>query len=140
MFSICCKESWSINTGSSILTTVVAGGGVLKVGGTVKTAGMWACVTVPMIQRPSQQGGSAHIHGNPAIHMGHCGNDREFYLQSTFHSLSEPFIKTSHVHFVPLNVGEAPFVNEKLADSAELSVVMPEFSSALYPVLPLCVN
>jgi hypothetical protein len=64
----------------------------------------------------------------------------EFYLQSAFHSLSEPFIKTSHVHLVLLYVGEAPFVNEELADGVELSGVVPEFSSTLYPVLPLCVN
>jgi hypothetical protein len=43
---------------------------------------------------------------------------REFYLQSTFHSLLEPFFETSHVHLVPLNVREALFVNEKLADAA----------------------
>jgi hypothetical protein len=64
----------------------------------------------------------------------------EFYLQSTFHSLSEPSIETSHVHLVSLYIREAPFVNEELADAAEFSVVMPEFGSALYPVLPLCVN
>jgi hypothetical protein len=64
----------------------------------------------------------------------------EFYLQSAFHSLSEPFIKTSHVHLVLLYVREAPFVDEELADAAELLVVMPEFGSALYPVLLLCVN
>jgi hypothetical protein len=65
---------------------------------------------------------------------------REFHLQSTFYSLSEPFVETSHVHLVPLYVGEALFVDEKLGDAAELSVVMPKFGSALYPVLPLCVN
>jgi hypothetical protein len=65
---------------------------------------------------------------------------QEFYLQSTFYSLSEPFIKTSHVHLVPLYVGEAPFVNEKLANAAEFLVVVPKFCSALYPVLPLRVN
>jgi hypothetical protein len=65
---------------------------------------------------------------------------REFYLQPAFHLLSEPFVKTSHVHFVPLYVGEAPFVKEELADAAELSVVVPEFGSALYLVLPLCIN
>jgi hypothetical protein len=64
----------------------------------------------------------------------------EFYLQSAFYSLSEPFIETSHVHLVLLYVGEVPFVNEEFADAAEFSVVMPEFGSALYPVLPLCVN
>jgi hypothetical protein len=51
----------------------------------------------------------------------------EFYLQSAFYSLSEPFIETSHVHLVLLNVGEVPFGDEKLADLAELSVVMPEY-------------
>jgi hypothetical protein len=65
---------------------------------------------------------------------------REFFLQPAFHSLSEPFIETSHVHLVPFYVGETPFVNEELADVAEFSVVMPEFSSALYPVLLLCIN
>jgi hypothetical protein len=65
---------------------------------------------------------------------------REFYLQSAFYSFSEPLVETLHVHLVPLNVGEAPFVNEKLADVAEFSIVVPEFCSALYPVLPLCVN
>jgi hypothetical protein len=64
----------------------------------------------------------------------------EFYLQPAFYSLSEPFIETSHVHLVLLYVREAPFVNEELADAAEFSVVVPEFGSALYPVLPLCVN
>jgi hypothetical protein len=65
---------------------------------------------------------------------------REFYLQPAFHLLSEPFVETLHVHFVPLYVGEAPFVNEELANAVEFSVVVPEFSSALYPVLLLCVN
>jgi hypothetical protein len=36
-----------INTGSSVLTTMAAGGGVLKVGGTAKMSGTWACVMVP---------------------------------------------------------------------------------------------
>jgi hypothetical protein len=65
---------------------------------------------------------------------------REFYLQPAFHSLLEPLVETLHVHFVPLYVREAPFVNEEHADAAELLVVVPEFGSALYPVLPLCVN
>jgi hypothetical protein len=65
---------------------------------------------------------------------------QEFYLQSAFDSLLEPLIETSHVHLVPLYVGEVPFVNEELADAAEFLVVMPEFGSALYPVLLLCVN
>jgi hypothetical protein len=65
---------------------------------------------------------------------------RESYLQSAFYSLSEPFVETSHVHFVPLNVGEAPLVDEELANAAKFSVVVPEFCSALYPVLPLRVN
>jgi hypothetical protein len=65
---------------------------------------------------------------------------QEFHLQSALHALSEPFVEASHVHFVALYVGEAPFVNEKLADAAEFPVVVPEFCSALYPVLPLCVN
>jgi hypothetical protein len=64
----------------------------------------------------------------------------EFYLQPAFHSLSEPFVEASHLHLVLLNVREAPFVNEELANVAEFSVVVPEFCSALYPVLPLCVN
>jgi hypothetical protein len=50
---------------------------------------------------------------------------REFYLQSTFYSLSEPFIETSHVHLVPLYVREAPLVNEELANAAEFPVVVP---------------
>jgi hypothetical protein len=90
-----------------------------------------------MICRLSQPGGSAHIHESPAIHMGHCGNDLGILPAVC---LSELLIETSHVHLVPLNVGEAPFVNEELANAAEFSVVVPEFSSALYPVLPLCVN
>jgi hypothetical protein len=65
---------------------------------------------------------------------------REFYLQPAFHSLSEPFIKASHVHLVPLNVREAPLVDEELANVAEFSVVVPKFCSALYPILPLHVN
>jgi hypothetical protein len=65
---------------------------------------------------------------------------REFYLQSAFYSPPELFVETSHVHFVPLNVGEAPLVNEELANVAEFSVVVPEFCSALYPILPLRVN
>jgi hypothetical protein len=65
---------------------------------------------------------------------------QEFHLQSTFHSLLELFVETSHVHLVPLYVGEALFVNEEFADAAEFSVVMPQFGSALYPVLLLCVN
>jgi hypothetical protein len=65
---------------------------------------------------------------------------REFYLESAFYSLSEPFVEASHVHLVALYVGEAPLVNEELANVAEFSVVVPKFCSALYPVLPLCVN
>jgi hypothetical protein len=65
---------------------------------------------------------------------------RESYLQPAFHSLLEPFVETSHVHFVPLYVGETPFVKEELADAVELSVIVPEFGSALYPVLLLCIN
>jgi hypothetical protein len=65
---------------------------------------------------------------------------QEYYLQPAFHSLSELFIETSHVHFVPLHVREAPFVEEELADAAGLLVVVPEFGSALYPVLLLCIN
>jgi hypothetical protein len=65
---------------------------------------------------------------------------REFHLQSALHALSEPFVETLHVHFVAFYVGEAPFVDEELADAAEFLVVVPEFGSALYPVLPLRVN
>jgi hypothetical protein len=65
---------------------------------------------------------------------------QEFYLQPAFDPFSEPFVKTSHVHFVLLYVREVPFVQEEFADVAELSVIMPEFSSALYSILPLCVN
>jgi hypothetical protein len=43
---------------------------------------------------------------------------REFHLQSTFYSLSEPFVEALHVHLVVLYVGEAPFVDEELADAA----------------------
>jgi hypothetical protein len=64
----------------------------------------------------------------------------EFYLQPAFDSLSEPFTEASHVHFVLLYVREVPFVQEELADAAELSVVVSKFSSALYSVLPLCIN
>jgi hypothetical protein len=64
----------------------------------------------------------------------------EFYLQPDFGPFSEPFVKTSHVHFVPLYVGEVPFVQEEFADVVELSLIMPKFSSALYSILPLCVN
>jgi hypothetical protein len=38
----------------------------------------------------------------------------EFYLQSALHALSEPLIEPSHVHFVSLYVGEAPFVMRNL--------------------------
>jgi hypothetical protein len=65
---------------------------------------------------------------------------QEFYLQSAFDSLLEQFVETSHVHLVVLYVGEAPLVNEELANTVEFPVVVPEFGSALYPVLPLCVN
>jgi hypothetical protein len=65
---------------------------------------------------------------------------QEFYLESAFYSFSEPFIEASHVHLVALHVGEAPLVNEELTNVAEFSVVVPEFCSALYPVLPLRVN
>jgi hypothetical protein len=64
----------------------------------------------------------------------------EFYLQSAFDSLSEPFVKASHVHLVVFYVREAPLVNEELANAAEFSVVVPEFCFALYPVLLLCIN
>jgi hypothetical protein len=65
---------------------------------------------------------------------------QEFYLQPAFDPFLEPFIKTLHVHFVPLYVREALFVQEKFADAAELSVIMPKFGSALYSILLLCVN
>jgi hypothetical protein len=65
---------------------------------------------------------------------------REFYLQSAFDSLSEPFIKASHVHLVALYVGEAPLVNEELANMAEFPVVVHEFGPAFYSILSLCVN
>jgi hypothetical protein len=71
--------------------------------------------------------------------MGHHGNDLGSLPAVCFLLLSEQFSETLHVHLVLLNVGEAPFVNEEFTD-AEFSVVVPEFSSALYPVLPLCVN
>jgi hypothetical protein len=64
----------------------------------------------------------------------------EFYLQPAFHSLSEPFVETSHIHLVLLYVREAVFINEELADVVELLVVVPEFGSALYSVPLLCVN
>jgi hypothetical protein len=69
-----------------------------------------------------------HTRGSPAIHTGHCGSDPGI------------FVKTSHVHFVPLYVREASFVQEEFADAAEFSVVVPEFGSALYSILPLCIN
>jgi hypothetical protein len=65
---------------------------------------------------------------------------REFYLQSAFDSLSELFVEVSHVHLVALYVGEAPLVNEELANMVEFLVVVPEFCSTLYPVLPLRIN
>jgi hypothetical protein len=37
-------------------------------------------------------------------------------------------------------MSERPFVEEELADPAELSVVVPKFSSALYPILMPCIN
>jgi hypothetical protein len=61
----------------------------------------------------------------------------EFYLQPAFDLFSELLIEALHVHFVPLYVGEAPFVQEEFADAAEFSVVVPEFGSALYSILPL---
>jgi hypothetical protein len=65
---------------------------------------------------------------------------QEFYLQPALDLFPESFIKTLHVHFVPLHVREAPLIEEEPADVAELSVVVPEFGSALYPVLLQCVN
>jgi hypothetical protein len=65
---------------------------------------------------------------------------QEFYLQPAFDLFSKLFVETSHVHFVPLYVGEAPFVEEKLTDVAELSVAVSKFGSALYSVLPLCIT
>jgi hypothetical protein len=50
---------------------------------------------------------------------------QEFYLQSAFYTLSEPFVESSHVHFVALYVREAPLVNEEFANAAEFSVVVP---------------
>jgi hypothetical protein len=64
----------------------------------------------------------------------------EFYLQPAFYPPPELFVKTSHVHFVLLYVREVLFVEEELVDAVELSVVVPEFGSALYPVLLLCIN
>jgi hypothetical protein len=32
------------------------------------------------------------------------------------------------------------FVQEEFADASEFSVVVPEFGSALYSILPLCIN
>jgi hypothetical protein len=65
---------------------------------------------------------------------------REFYLQPALDLFLEPLIKASHVHFVLLYVGETPFVQEEFADVAEFLVVVPEFGSVLYSVLPLCIN
>jgi hypothetical protein len=62
---------------------------------------------------------------------------REFYLQSAFDSLSEPFIEASHVHLVALYVGEVLFVDEGLADVAEFPVVVPEFGPAFNSILSL---
>jgi hypothetical protein len=66
----------------------------------------------------------------------------EFHLQPAFDLFLdlEPVIETLHVHLISLYVGEVPFVQEEFADAAELSVVMPKFSSALYSILPLCIN
>jgi hypothetical protein len=47
----------------------------------------------------------------------------EFYLQSAFDSLSELFIKASHVHLVALYVGEAPLVNEELANTVRATLL-----------------
>jgi hypothetical protein len=58
---------------SSVLTMMVAGGGVLIAGGTVKMVGMQACVTVPMDD--SAVVPARRKCGNPAIHMGHHGSD-----------------------------------------------------------------
>jgi hypothetical protein len=44
---------------------------------------------------------------------------QEFHLQSAFHAFSELLVEPSHVHLVLLYVGEAPFVDEELADAAE---------------------
>jgi hypothetical protein len=65
---------------------------------------------------------------------------REFHLHPALDPFSESLVKTSHVHFVLLYVREALFVQEEFTDAAELLVIMPEFGSALYSVLPLCVN
>jgi hypothetical protein len=64
----------------------------------------------------------------------------EFHLQLAFHLFSELLVEASHVHFVPLYVGEVPFVQEEFADVAKFLVVVPEFGSALYSVLLLCIN
>jgi hypothetical protein len=40
ILSILQRVSWSMETMSSVLITMAAGGGALKVGGTAKTAGM----------------------------------------------------------------------------------------------------
>jgi hypothetical protein len=89
-----------------------------------------------MIRRLSQQGGSAHSRGNPAIHTGYCGNDPGIPVVCLSLALG-----AVHQNLTCTSCSaEAPFVDEELADAAELSVVVPEFGSALYPVLPLCVN
>jgi hypothetical protein len=64
----------------------------------------------------------------------------EFYLEPALDPFLEPFIKTLHVHFVPLYVREVLFVQEEFAHAVEFSVVVPEFSSPLYSVLLVCVN
>jgi hypothetical protein len=65
---------------------------------------------------------------------------REFYLQSSFYAFSEPLVETSHVHFIPLYVGETLFVDEELADAAEFPIIVPEFGPALYSIPFLCFN
>jgi hypothetical protein len=50
---------------------------------------------------------------------------QEFYLQPAFDLFLELFIKTSHVHFILLYVGEVLFIQEKFADVVELLVIMP---------------
>jgi hypothetical protein len=64
---------------------------------------------------------------------------QEFHLQSGLHALLEPLIEPSHVHFVSLYVGEAPLVNEDLANTVEFPVIVPEFSPAFNSILSLCV-
>jgi hypothetical protein len=85
---------------SSVLTTTVAGGSVLKAGGMVKMAGTQACVTVltdDLVAIPARRKCTL-MEVLPFIQII-VVVIQEFYLQPAFHSLSIPYCRCVSISY-----------------------------------------